>query len=112
MEPKVSIFWINYNSAHVIDIIRASLDALMRLKYSNYEIILVDNGSTDGSLKAIENHIGKMQYTQKIKFVKLSSNIGFAGGVNAAYKMRDEKSEYVAIVNNDAISSPNSHQII
>jgi len=107
LEPKVSIFWINYNSMHVINIIKASLNALMCLKYSNYEVIVVDNGSTDGSLGVIEDHLRKIGNRHEVKLVKLSRNIGFAGGANAAYRVRDERSKYVAIVNNDAIPSLN-----
>ena len=107
MEPKVSIFWINYNSMHVINVVRAALNALMRLKYPNYEVIIVDNGSTDGSYEVIEDHLRKTECERKVKLVKLSRNIGFAGGANAAYRTRDERSKYVAIVNNDAIPSLN-----
>ncbi|MEM2424986.1 MAG: glycosyltransferase family 2 protein [Candidatus Bathyarchaeia archaeon] len=107
MEPKVSIFWINYNSMHVINVVKASLNALMRLKYPSYEVVVVDNGSTDGSFEVIEDHLRKTGCEREVKLVKLSRNIGFAGGANAAYRIRDGRSKYVAIVNNDAIPSLN-----
>ncbi|MEM0057684.1 MAG: glycosyltransferase family A protein [Candidatus Bathyarchaeia archaeon] len=69
MEPKVSVFWINYNSIHVIDIIKKSLSALLRLEYPNYELIIVDNGSTDGSLRVIEKHI-KIYKKKRMKILQ------------------------------------------
>lgn len=107
LEPKVSVFWINYNSIHVIDIIKKSLSALLRLEYPNYELIIVDNGSTDGSLRVIEKHIKsykkKNENPSRTHVLKLNKNLGFAGGANFAYRAKDPTSEYVAIVNNDAI---------
>jgi GT2 family glycosyltransferase len=105
--PKVSIIWVNYNSFHIIDIIKESLKALMMLNYPNYEVIIVDNGSTDGSREIIEDYIKQVNTRGiKVKFLKLSKNFGFTGGVNVAYRARDKESKYVAIVNNDAIPSP------
>jgi len=105
--PKVSIIWVNYNSFHIIDIIKESLKALMMLNYPNYEVIIVDNGSTDGSREIIEDYVKQVNVRSiKVKFLKLSKNFGFTGGVNVAYRARDKESKYVAIVNNDAIPSP------
>jgi len=105
--PKVSIIWVNYNSLHIINIIKESLKALMTLNYPNYEVIIVDNGSTDGSREIIEDYVKQVNTRSiKVKFLKLSRNFGFTGGVNVAYRARDKESKYVAIVNNDAIPSP------
>jgi teichuronic acid biosynthesis glycosyltransferase TuaG len=59
MKPKISIFWLNYNSNSFIDIALESLKGILDLDYSNYELIVVDNGSTDMSLKVINNFIEK-----------------------------------------------------
>lgn len=79
----------------------------MMLNYPNYEVIIVDNGSTDGSREIIEDYVKQVNVRSiKVKFLKLSKNFGFTGGVNVAYRARDKESKYVAIVNNDAIPSP------
>jgi GT2 family glycosyltransferase len=104
--PMVSILWINYNSMHIINIIKESLNSLIHLEYPSYEIIVVDNGSIDGSREAIEEHLKFVGSMQKVKFIKLKRNLGFTGGVNAAYRLRNAESKYVAIVNNDAIPYP------
>ncbi|MCX8205492.1 MAG: glycosyltransferase family 2 protein [Candidatus Nezhaarchaeota archaeon] len=105
-KPKVSILWLNYNSMHVIDVIKESLNMLMCIEYPNYELILVDNGSTDGSSEVIKKHVKSykgVRNPSRICIINLSRNFGFTGGVNVAYKARDLTSKYVAIVNNDAI---------
>lgn len=97
-----SVFWVNYNSMHVINIIKESLNALSQLDFPQYELIIVDNGSTDRSIKVIEENVKELNH-ENVKLVKLKRNMGFTGGVNAAYRIRDRRSKYVAIVNNDAI---------
>jgi len=52
--PPVSILWLNYNSFPFINIVLESLQGIQNLDYPNYELIIVDNGSTDGSLKIIK----------------------------------------------------------
>ncbi len=60
-------------------------------------LVIVDNGSTDGSVGLIN------KYGDKLDSVILSRNTGFAGGVNAGIKFAlDAGAEYVALFNNDA----------
>jgi len=54
MQPKVSIIWLNYNSARFLSLALNSLKSLFDLNYDNYEIIIVDNASSDGSFEAIK----------------------------------------------------------
>jgi hypothetical protein len=107
MLPKASVFWVNYNSIHVISIIKKSLDAIFQLDYPNFELIVVDNCSTDGSEEVIEEYVKSKAVSRlKVKLMRLSKNWGFAGGINFAYRARNRKSKYIAIVNNDAIPKP------
>jgi GT2 family glycosyltransferase len=107
MWPETSVFWLNFNSMHVIDIIKKSLDAIFQIDYPRIEFIIVDNGSTDGSEKVIEEHVkSKTTNESRLKFIRLQKNSGFIGGSNAAYRARDRRSKYVAIINSDAIPEP------
>ncbi len=107
MDPKVSVLWINYNSMHVIETTQRSLDALASLNYPNFELVILDNGSSDGSRQVIERHLQKDTMSKlKVTFVKLSRNLGWTGGVNAAYRARDRSAKYVALTHNDVIPKP------
>lgn len=88
-----------------IDLILESLRGVKELDYPNYELIAVDNGSTDESHKIIRDFAEKMPHA---KFIRLERNLGFTGGNNVAYKARDSESKYVVLLNNDAIPHQNS----
>lgn len=105
-EPKVSILWLNYNSSSFMDIVLESLQGVNDLNYSNYELIVVDNGSTDTSYKTIRDFVSRMHIKNKV--IRLPKNLGFTGGNNIAYKARDKDSEYIVLLNNDAVPYQNS----
>ena len=107
MKPMVSILWLNYNSKKHINLIKESLRRISDLDYPNYELIIVDNGSTDGSYKIIKGYAEKLKIPQ-LKIIKLDKNLGFCGGNNIAFKARDPNSKYVVLLNNDAIPYPDS----
>lgn len=74
------------------------LEALKKQTYPDFEIIVVDNGSTDGSADYIEKHFPEVQ------LVRHDKNRGFAGGVNGGIKVA--QGEYVALLNDDAEPEP------
>ncbi|MCY0867612.1 MAG: glycosyltransferase family 2 protein [Desulfurococcus sp.] len=85
----------------ILDIVKKSLEAVAELDYPNYEVIIVDNGSTDGSYQEVKNIAEKLPVDKKV--IRLERNLGFTGGNNIAYKARDPGSKYVVLLNNDAI---------
>ena len=109
MWPKVSIIWLNHNSMKIINAVLESLKAIADLDYPNdrYELIVVDNGSTDGSFEKIREFLDGRGNLRK-KIIKLERNTGFTGGCNIGYRARDKESKYVLLVNNDAIPLQNS----
>jgi GT2 family glycosyltransferase len=94
--PNVSVIILNWNGKeNTIN----CLEALKMTTYSNYEIIVVDNGSTDGSVEYFkDNYPG-------IKFIENRENLGFAEGNNVAIRQVLERKEikYIALLNNDTI---------
>ena len=101
MLPKTSILWVNYNSKPITDIALSSLSAINDLDYPNSELIIVDNGSTDGSFDVIKKSAERMKV--KVKIYRSIRNLGFAGGNNIAYKLADKDSEFIVLLNNDTI---------
>ena len=87
---SVSIIVVNWNRAGLlID----CLGSLSRQSYSNYEMILVDNGSSDDSVRFVKENFSL------VKVVELPENRGFTGGNCAGLKVAN--GEFIALVNND-----------
>lgn len=73
----------------------------MQLDYPNYEVVVVDNGSTDDSVEAISR-----QYPD-VTLLQTGANLGYAGGNNIGIRWAMEHGVgYVLILNNDTIVSP------
>jgi GT2 family glycosyltransferase len=95
--PKVSVIILNWNGKE--DTLECLLST-KQLDYSNYEIILVDNGSTDGSVDAISK-----QYPD-ITLLQTDENLGYAGGNNVGIRWAlEHETDYVLILNNDTTVS-------
>ena len=94
-EPLVSIVILNYNAGKLLD---DCLHSIHKTEKVNFEIILVDNASTDKSYK---------EYTQKFPDVNLienSKNLGYCEGNNIG--IRATKGEFVVVLNPDTIVNP------
>jgi glycosyltransferase involved in cell wall biosynthesis len=81
--PKVSVVVASYNGARTL---KACLDSLMRLNYPDYEVILVDDGSTDGT-QEIATHYKDLHYIRQTNHgLSVARNTGIAaatGGIVA-----------------------------
>jgi len=109
--PKASLLWLNHNSAPILDIVLKSLESLFIIDYPNYEVVIIDNGSDDGSMQVIEDFIGKAKsqmYLPPMKLVKNNWNLGYTGGNYIGYRHRAKDSKYVIVVNNDLVVEPHS----
>ena len=92
----VSVIIPNYNGEYFL---KACLEALKRQTFDDMEVILVDNASTDDSIK-----LAKELY-REIRVIELHDNTGFAYAVNRGIEAA--KGEYVLLLNNDTIVFPN-----
>jgi len=98
--PFLSIFIINYNGASFIE---GCLDSLFSSKTDfSYEVIVVDNLSTDNSLEVLE------PYRDRVKIIASDENLGFSRGNNRAAE--DASGEYYFLLNNDTILFENTLQ--
>jgi len=94
--PSVMIIVVNWNNR--VDTVETLL-SLQEIDYGNYTILVVDNGSTDGSPDAITVHF------PKVALVQTGSNLGYAGGNNVGLKLflASIDTEYALILNNDVV---------
>jgi GT2 family glycosyltransferase len=96
--PKVGIIILNWNNAD--DSIEC-LSSVFNQQYDNYFVIVVDNGSTDGSKEKI------IQAFPNIDILSLETNTGYAVGNNKGISRAIELgAEFIFILNNDTIVSP------
>jgi GT2 family glycosyltransferase len=89
--PKVSVIIPHHQGR---DLITGCLRSLANQTYTDFEIVVVDNGSRDGSVEVIREGFGQ------VKVVSLPVNEGFAYAINLG--VREAKGEIVAFLNNDA----------
>jgi len=94
--PKISVIIVNYNGKKLLE---NCLESLFKTDYNNFEVILVDNNSTDGSMEFVTKNY------PKIIVIKLDSNKGFAEPNNIGAKIA--KGEYLLFLNNDTVTTTN-----
>lgn len=91
--PKVFVVILNYNGKAVL---KRCLLSVFKNDYPNFEIVLVDNNSTDGSLEAVKADFSKAH------FIKNEENLGFSAGNNVGIRFALERmADYVLLLNND-----------
>lgn len=98
MNPAISIIVLNYNGKEFLE---DCLRSIFKSNYSNFEVILVDNGSTDDSLILAEK---KFAGDLRLKIVKNDKNLLFTGGNNRG--IAEASGEYVIVLNNDTTVHP------
>ncbi len=76
---KFSVVIPVYNAEQFI---QKSVESVLSQSYTNYELIVVDNGSIDGSISIVQDIIKKNK-DREIKIVSLEKNQGISGGRNA-----------------------------
>ncbi|WP_334114304.1 glycosyltransferase family 2 protein, partial [Methanothrix soehngenii] len=87
----ISVIVLNYNGKGFLN---SCLSSLASQTYSDFEVIVVDNGSRDGSPEYIEENY------PWVRLAKNDENLGFAGGTNVG--IRAAKGEFVITLNNDS----------
>jgi len=96
--PLVYVILLNWNGWEDT---RECLDSCLKISYPNYRILVVDNGSTDGSGDMIRERYGS------IELIQTGSNLGFTGGNNIGMRHALNKgADYVLLLNNDTIVDP------
>jgi GT2 family glycosyltransferase len=93
--PQVAIVVLNWNRKK--DTL-CCLESLTKIDYPRYEVIVVDNGSTDGSVEALRE-----AFPDPL-LIQTGSNLGYAGGNNIGIERAFERgADYVLVLNNDTM---------
>ncbi len=96
--PSLAIIIVNWNSFNVTT---NCLESLRLLEYSNFEVIVVDNGSNDDSVAQIKSDFPEVTILQN------GENLGFTGGNNTGIEYAlDLGMDLIMLLNNDTIVTP------
>lgn len=93
--PTASVLIPTWNGK---DLLRPCLESLTQQTYCDFEVIVAENGSTDGTLQML-----RQEYAW-VRVVALEENVGFARGVHAAYDVA--KGNLIVLLNNDTEAEP------
>ncbi len=93
--PTVSITLATYNRT---EFLQGTLDSLVAQTYQDFEIILVDDGSTDNTPQHIEQLLKNKKYA-KVRFFPLPENRGIAFAIS--YAMQHSKGKYISHIGSD-----------
>jgi len=94
--PLISIIIINYNAG---DYLINCVNSILKSNYLNYEILIVDNNSTD------QSYLKCKKMNDRIKIFENKKNLGYCEGNNIGIKLA--KGEFIIILNPDTIVEPN-----
>lgn len=95
ISAKATVVILNWNGLAYLE---HCLSTVLAQTYPNFEVVLVDNGSTDGSAGWVADHF------PQVRVIALTENLGFAAGNNQAIAQSD--GEYVVTLNNDTWVEP------
>lgn len=98
ISPRVVIIILNWNR---LDDTLDCIESLRQLDYERCEILVVDNGSTDGSVPVLQ------QQFPEVSLIKMKENMGYTGGNNAGLRYALARgADYALLLNNDTEVAP------
>lgn len=93
-DPLVIVLILSYNGKHLL---MESISSYLMNDYPNYRVIVIDNGSTDGTKEWVERSF------PEVHVLRTEKNLGYSGGLNLGmeYAFHKLNSDYVIVTNND-----------
>lgn len=101
LSGSISIIVVNWNRC---ELLQACLESLIGQQGVDFEIIVVDNGSTDGSREVVAAVAAKTGGCPPIRLISNTENRGFCAANNQGFAA--SSAEFVALLNNDAEACP------
>ena len=92
--PKIIVLILSYNGKHLL---KEAIESYLANDYPNFEVVVIDNGSVDGSKEYVEEN------WSEVKVLRTEVNLKYSGGLNFGmdYAFGKRKVDYVLITNND-----------
>ena len=98
---SVTVTVVTYNSGRFI---KRCLESVLEQKYENFEVVIVDNASTDGTADILE------QFSDRCRIYYNSENLGFAAAQNQAIAL--SQAEWILTLNPDVLLMPDFIQAL
>ena len=97
-DPRVACIVLNYNG---LELTVDSVRSLLAMDYPEFRVVVVDNGSTDGSHEAVQGEF------PQVVALRVEENRGIAHGINLGIRWAlDEGFDYLLLLNNDIEADP------
>lgn len=100
----VSVLMPVYNCSNTIS---EAIECIIEQAYTNWELIICDDGSSDNTVSIVENYLRK--YSEKIKLIKNEKNMGLNYTLNRCLQLA--RGKYIARMDGDDLCSPDRFQI-
>ena len=91
-QPLVSIIILNYNAGNFL---MECISSVLKTEYSNFEVIVIDNASKDGSIKKCKEQF------KNVSVIENKNNLGYCEGNNVG--IREARGSFVVILNPDTV---------
>ncbi len=102
-DPLFTIIMANYNNAKYI---AEAIDSVLAQTFVNWEIIIVDDASTDNSLEVIDNYLRD----KRIRLLRHDVNQGYTAALKTG--IANVRSEYFGLLDSDDIITPNTIEVM
>ena len=93
--PKISVVILNYQGCKYL---KKTIPAILSLDYPNIEFLIVDNGSTDGSINYLKD-LNATKQNNKIRIIQNKENLGYSVGKNIG--VSKATGDYILLLDND-----------
>jgi hypothetical protein len=92
--PRVIVLILSYNGKYLL---QEAIDSYLENDYPNFEVVIIDNGSSDGTLEFVKEKFSK------VKVIRTEKNLGYSGGFNLGlnFAFNGNGADYVLVSNND-----------
>ena len=100
MNPKVIVLVLSYNEKYLLE---ECLNSYLENDYENYKILVIDNGSSDGTVDYVNREY------EKVIVRRIEKNQGYSGGFNFGLNIafNEMDADYALLTNNDVVADKN-----